>query len=132
MKALSIHPKYADEIARGVKDEEYRVWQTPHRGDLLICASTFNDGPNYVRGYALCVVNLSDIYKKYDEFTWYLDNVRMIEPFPVKGKLHLYDVDDSLIKPLLIKRKPASYDDARKLWLAHGLCSDDDKPRKRQ
>ena len=100
MKALSLHPMYAAEIAVGDKPEEYRTWQTPHRGDLLICASVYNDGWFYPRGYALCVVNLYDIKwsEENDCYAWLLKDIRPIVPFPVKGKLHLYDVDDKLIK----------------------------------
>lgn len=99
MKALSLHPMYAVEIAVGDKPEEYRTWKTDYRGDLLICASTYNDGWEYPRGYALCVVNLYDI-KWSDEndcYAWQLRDIRPVVPFPVKGKLHLYDVDDNLI-----------------------------------
>ena len=105
MKALSLHPMYAVEIAVGDKPEEYRTWKTDYRGDLLICASTYNDGWLYPRGYALCVVNLYDIKwsEKNDCYAWQLKDIRPVVPFPVKGKLHLYDVDDKLIK--LAKRK---------------------------
>ena len=56
MKALSIMPYYASCIASGEKVEEYRSWKTDHRGDLLICASSRNEGPDLVRGHAICVV----------------------------------------------------------------------------
>ena len=105
MKALSLHPMYAAEIAVGNKPEEYRTWETKYRGDLLICASQYNDGWEYPRGYALCVVRLAGIKPPDDEgiYAWQLENVRPIVPFPVKGKLYLYDVDDKLIK--FAKRK---------------------------
>ena len=61
MKALSIMPYYASCIASGEKVEEYRSWKTDYRGDLLICASSRNEGPDLVRGHALCVVELFDI-----------------------------------------------------------------------
>lgn len=32
-----------------------------------------------------------------DSYAWILDGLEWIEPFPVKGQLGLYDVDDSLI-----------------------------------
>lgn len=100
MKALSIHPMYAAAIAIGEKPEEYRTWKTPYRGDLLICASQYNDGWEFPRGYALCVVEMYDI-KWSDEhncYAWQLRNIRPVMPFKVKGKLHLYDVEDKLIK----------------------------------
>ena len=100
MKALSIHPMYAAAIAIGEKPEEYRTWKTPYRGDLLICASQYNDGWEFPRGYALCVVEMYDIKwsDKYDCYAWQLRNIRPVMPFKVKGKLHLYDVEDKLIK----------------------------------
>ena len=53
----------------------------------------------------MCVVNLYDIkWLEEDEcYAWQLKDIRPVVPFPVKGKLHLYDVDDKLIK--LAKRK---------------------------
>lgn len=100
MKALSIHPMYACDIATGQKLEEYRTWKTPYRGDLLICASQYNDGWCFPRGYALCVVELYDITwsDEYECYAWQLRNIRPVTPFKVKGKLHIYDVDDTLIK----------------------------------
>ena len=82
MKALSLHPMYAADIATGNKVEEYRTWQTNHRGNLLICASQYNDGWFFPRGYALCVVD-------------------------VVGMKQLDDVDDKLIK--VVKRKPDEF-----------------------
>lgn len=61
MKALSLHPMYAAEIAVGDKPEEYRTWQTPYRGDLLICGSVYNDGWFYPRGYALCCIHIERV-----------------------------------------------------------------------
>lgn len=100
MKALSLHPKWAAKIATGDKPEEYRTWKTSYRGDLLICASTYNDGWAYPKGHALCIVNLYDIKwsEENDCYAWQLKDIRPVVPFPVKGKLHLYDVDDKLIK----------------------------------
>lgn len=95
---------YAAQIAIGEKPIEYRTWKTPFRGDLLICASQYNDGWYYPRGYALCIVELYDITHNGDCFEWHLRNVRPVQPFKVKGKLHLYDVDDRLIKT--VRRKP--------------------------
>ena len=97
---------YAAEIAVGDKPEEYRTWKTDYRGDLLICASTYNDGWEYPRGFALCVVNLYDIkWLEEDEcYAWLLKDIRPVIPFPVKGRLHLYDVDDKLIR--FVRKKP--------------------------
>lgn len=66
---------------------------------MLICASQYNDGWCFPRGYALCVVDVFGM-KLLDDgtYAWQLQNVRPVLPFKVKGKLHLYDVDDSLIQ----------------------------------
>lgn len=41
-----------------------------------------------------------DIQKLGDRsFAWEIDNVKLIQPLPVKGKLHLFEVEDALIKP---------------------------------
>lgn len=112
MKALSLLPMYAEAIALGIKTIELRTWQTKHRGDLLICSST-NERASYRRystaGHAIAVVNLVDIVPYSPEhaaaadvepdfqgrYSWLLDNVRPIKPFPVKGKLNVFEVDAS-------------------------------------
>ncbi|MEG1344840.1 MAG: ASCH domain-containing protein, partial [Clostridia bacterium] len=108
MKALSIKPNFADSIACKQKTVEFRTWKTDYRGDILICSSS--SGRNcFVRGYAICVANLKsiEVYERKKHFkqlycdcspskpgyAWILDNIRIIEPVPVKGKLHIYDVD---------------------------------------
>jgi len=100
MKALSIQNPYATDILNGDKPIEYRTWQTSYRGDLLIVSSKNPKYKGMLSGYALCVVTLAGI-RESEEFEgyyeWLIENVRPIEPFPVKGKLNLYNVDDSLI-----------------------------------
>ena len=97
MKAISIKNPYATQILRGTKTIEYRTWKTEYRGDLLICSSANPQVPGMLSGSALCVVNLSKITGVDGDYEWHLTNVRKIKPFPVKGKLNLYEVDDSLI-----------------------------------
>ena len=122
MKALSIHAPYAFEIFTGQKVEEYRSWQTPYRGDLLICTSKRWYGADYLHGHALCIVNLYDIEKLGErDYAWLLKDVRYIEPFPVKGKLHLFEVDDDKIACLdeatFVKHKASSaYDRGCLVW----------------
>ena len=123
MKALSIMPYYASCIATGEKVEEYRSWKTDHRGDLLICASSRNEGPDLVRGHAICVVELYDITQKAPhDYIWHIRNVRFVEPFPVKGKLHLYDVEDDKIVYLTKGKgrlqRSYTYEEARNHWLS--------------
>lgn len=91
MKALSIYPEYATEIAMGLKTTEYRTWKTDYRGDIVICSSK-RPCPGTVAGHALCIVELADI-EEYGEkdFGWILKNPRMIKPVPVRGQLYLWD-----------------------------------------
>lgn len=104
MKAISIRQPYAHDIMCGLKTIEYRTWQTKYRGDLLICASQLPKVKNTISGHALCIVNLKDCakitldnYKEYGVdradvdgklYAWLLDDVRIIKPVPVKGKLN--------------------------------------------
>lgn len=106
MKALSIHPEYAMNIIKGLKTVEVRTWTTKYRGDLLICA-TAKKGKGLISGHALGVVTLVDVvpmkreYAKAamvspyeywgDCYAWILENPRPIKPFPMKGKLSLWE-----------------------------------------
>jgi len=111
MKALSIHPYFALEIFFLEKTVECRTWKTSYRGDILICSSAkkFKDT---IPGHALCVVRLKDIvpmkkehleaalmyedeYNR-NQYAWILDDVRVIKPFPVKGKLSLWECDHEI------------------------------------
>ena len=64
-------------------------------------------------GHAWCVANVIDCRpmrptdeagaccRYYDNlYVWHLADVRLVNPFPVKGRLGLFDVDDSLVKYL--------------------------------
>jgi len=121
MKALSVRQPWAFFLINGEKSIEWRSWQTKHRGDLLICASSrrtagidFPDiDPAEIKrlmplGVAIGVVSLVDVHPfgrkdisaaLMEEipdppgFAWMIENPRKIEPFPVKGKLHLFEVD---------------------------------------
>lgn len=98
MKALSLRSDYALDVLSGDKTVEYRSWSTNHRGDLLIC-STARKIPGTIPGHALAVVRIKDVKKLSErQYAWQLDNLRAIEPFPVKGQQHMFNVDDSLIK----------------------------------
>ncbi len=115
MKAISIRNPYAHFILCGEKEFEFRTWRTDYRGDLLICSSANPKIKNTICGHALCVVNLNDVVevtaKNYRDFdlddkpdgklyAWHLTDIRVIKPFPVKGKLNFFNVDDSLIEVL--------------------------------
>lgn len=116
MKALSVIQPWASMIASGYKTIETRTYKTNYRGDLLICASkTENpnfgdlDAATYPKGVTLCVVKLVDcvpmaaiheegarcaVYP--NAWAWILEDVRKVEPFPVKGKLGLFEVEVKL------------------------------------
>lgn len=104
MKAISIKQPWANLIASGQKTIETREWATPYRGKILLVSSKI---PKIEpAGCAVAVANLVDcrVMTKADEiaaqcsiypnaFAWVLQNVRAIEPFPVKGQLGVYEVD---------------------------------------
>jgi hypothetical protein len=120
MKAFSVKQPYASLIAEGKKTIETRKWQTKYRGDMLICASKKWDMSfkkevqnNLPLGVAIAIVELYDIrpmelideHDAYCEpypgaYSWFLRNIRPIEPFEVKGALSLFEVPDELIKEL--------------------------------
>ena len=121
MKALSVRQPWAYFLVTGEKAIEHRSWRTKHRGDLLICASSQRDSsidfpgidPGEIKemmplGVAVGVINLVDVREFTQNdlnaammeevteppgFAWVAENPREIEPFPVKGKLHLFEVD---------------------------------------
>lgn len=96
MRALALWPVYATAVAVGVKDTEYRTWKTPYRGDILICATAKNQGKEYPRSKAICIVELYDITENEEEpglYDWHIRNVRLIEPFDTKCKLNLYNLE---------------------------------------
>lgn len=111
MKALSIHPYFAMQIFFLEKTIENRTWTTNYRGDLLIC-STAKMYKGTIPSHALCVVTLKDVVpmkhehlkaaqmyeEEYnpDSYAWILENVRIIKPFSVKGKLSLWECDHEI------------------------------------
>lgn len=114
LKAVSMYPEWAMMVALGMKTVECRTWSTSHRGDLLVCSSSRrSDG--FVSGHALCVVDLLSVeafghrhmvaagFGPHDDvpdsaMAWLLGDVRLVRPFPVKGRLHLFDVPDDSIE----------------------------------
>ena len=104
MKALSIKQPWANMIANGEKTIETRKWPTNYRGKLLIVSS--KSPPIKLAGFALAIARVADCrpMTKEDEaaaccpvypgaFSWVLEDVQKIEPFPVKGSLGIYQVD---------------------------------------
>ncbi|MGN0600085.1 MAG: ASCH domain-containing protein [Oscillospiraceae bacterium] len=133
MKALSVRNPFAHFIFCGEKEFEFRTWKTDYRGDLLICSSAEPKIVNTISGHALCVVQLNEIfevtkdnYRKFGLYkrelpdgklyAWQLTNVRIIKPFPVKGKLNLFNVDDDLIEIIDDGSDHLSEEDAEKLF----------------
>ena len=104
MKALSIKQPWASLIASGIKTIETRTWKTDYRGPLLICSSKTPDiAP---AGQALAVAQLTDCRpmsvldegaarcRKYDgAYSWVLTDIRPIQPFAVRGRIGLFEVD---------------------------------------
>lgn len=133
MKALSIHPYYAMAIAAGAKEIEVRTWRTDYRGEILIC-STAKKYHGTIPGHALAVATIKDVVpfeKKHLEkalmlkedfkpglFAWVLENNRLIKPFPVKGKLSLWDfTEEEKIDFIPPEEWMAKYTDSEE-WIA--------------
>lgn len=70
-----------------------------------------NNNELLLEGYALCIANLYDVKKMtindeenaccklYDNaYSWYLKNIRLIEPIKIKGKLNLFNLEIETIK----------------------------------
>lgn len=104
MKALSVKQPWANLIASGDKVIETRNWATNYRGELLIVSSK---APRIEpAGYALAVASLVDCrpMTERDEpdaccpaypgaYAWVLENIRKIEPYPVRGRLGIFDIE---------------------------------------
>lgn len=146
MKALSIYSPYASAIANGIKIIELRSWRTSYTGKLLICSTKENSKckdmkDDFIFGKALAVVDLIgcepvqeqfldfalvdtddpeyDLNDYKDLYAWGLDNIKPIKPFDVKGKLRLFDVDESQIEYLDIdlEKNPSAL---QEYWLENG------------
>ena len=118
MKAISIKQPWASLAAAGHKTVECRTWKTNYRGELLVCSSKgdfeINDGMIAPGGMALGVVELLDIrpmtkkdlepaFLIEDEYenalkgyAWHIKKLYEIIPFPIKGRLNLFEVDHEL------------------------------------
>ena len=104
MKAISIKESWAELIASGRKTIETRTWKTKFRGDILIVASRKPVTKNSGKAIAIAeVYDCKPMEKRHEEEacceiydranSWFLRNIRRIDPFPVKGKLNIYEVD---------------------------------------
>ena len=103
MKAVSVRQPWANWIAAGHKTVEVRSWATRHRGDLLIVSA--RRPALEPAGFALAIVTLVDCRPMTEAdavpaccdafpgaWAWVLGNLRTLRPFPVRGRLGLYDV----------------------------------------
>ena len=117
IKAVSVWPEYAWQIATGEKTLEIRSLRTHHRGPLLICATKQpraqgDDGNDLPAGVALCVVDVIDcrpmepadvrpacVGHHPGHFAWVLaDPRRLPEPYPpVSGRQGLFSVPASIL-----------------------------------
>lgn len=105
-KALSVKQPFASMIAQGKKTIETRTWSTEYRGDLLIVSTQKPIIPGLPSGKALCIAKLVDCRPMLIEdeglarFQWYrgawawvLEDILPIQPFGVRGRQKLYDVE---------------------------------------
>ncbi|MFD1125880.1 hypothetical protein ACFQ22_11020 [Lentilactobacillus raoultii] len=106
MKALSIKQPYAWQIIIGQKPFEYRSW-LPGKVTtfLLVSAATpsaTDFGWGLANGLALAIISIGRVSreKHYGNYAWPVQVVDLVKPFPVKGRLHFYEVDDAKITRL--------------------------------
>lgn len=105
MKALSVREPWITLIAAGWKTIETRTWSTRYRGELLLCGSASPRGPR--AGLAACVAKLVDCRPLTDSkedsvgsltdlyagaMAWVFEDIRPVMPFPVRGKLGVFDL----------------------------------------
>lgn len=113
LMCLSIRQPFCEEILTGVKQAEYRSWNTKHRGPLLIHASksTAESGSKDLpRGVIVGLVDVAEVVHYYDDiggvgdlYAWCLRNPsRFVRPVPFVGKVGLFRVPISLVQDCLI------------------------------
>ena len=105
MKCLSVRQPWASMIACGKKTIETRTWKTSYRGDLLICSTKKPIIETLPLGVSLCVVDLYNCRdfvpgdegraccKWFPGYAWEIRNIRLVEPFEVRGKPAIFDLD---------------------------------------
>jgi hypothetical protein len=120
MKALSIKPPWIELIVEGRKTIETRTWRTGYRGPIVLCSSRsidqvaarhfgYNNGGVkrlMPLGHALAIAELIDCRTMNELdvalarcpfhpslYSWVLARIQPLEPFPVRGRLGLFEVD---------------------------------------
>jgi ASCH domain-containing protein len=104
LKAISLKQPWASMI--GKKTIETRTWPTNYRGRILIVSSLKPVIKSLPVGMALCTANLVDCRKMTSDdetaaccpvyekaWSWVLEDINPIDPFPVKGSQGFYEVD---------------------------------------
>lgn len=103
MRALTVKQPFAAQIAYGIKKIEYRTWKTDYRGPMLITASAapkslvLSTGQTIPSGCMVCVVELIKITGEEGDYKWHFKKPRPVVPARIKGKLQLWECDDSTI-----------------------------------
>jgi hypothetical protein len=121
MKALTVRQPWASLIVAGVKDVENRSRNTRHRGPLAIHVAQTRAADGSERGWqefrrlnldlqlgeVIGVVDLYDVVRDSpskwaipDSFHWLLRHPRRVKPVPLRGRLGLWDMDDSPLRPV--------------------------------
>ncbi len=112
MNALSVKEPWLSNIVEGAKTIETRTWRLPARflGQPLLLVGSKQPRGKY-SGLAACIVDVVDCRKMvvddqmsaqclvyHKAQSWFLQNIRKVEPVSIKGQLGIYQVDDSLIE----------------------------------
>lgn len=112
MIALTVRQPWAEQIAAGAKRAEYRSWRPRalRPGDrLLIVASAHrmrgHPGPY---GVAVCTVRYGGVMEldpcepsaEWGRWAWQLADPVRVAPVPIRGRLHTYEVPESMIRAL--------------------------------
>jgi len=93
IKTLSLHGVYLLDILAGRKTEEFRSRKWNLRGDLLLASSkkVLPDEKPALPGYAMAVVEIVGIHRDIlGDWVYEMNNVRAIQPFPIKGYAGIY------------------------------------------
>jgi hypothetical protein len=117
MKALSVKQPFASWLIEGIKLAEHRTYPAKFRGDVVIHSSKLPDA-EFCFEYGLdlsksdlfpfgCLLGIVEIYDCIDLglgiFAWKVRNPRLfIVPVPMKGRLGFWDVEDEIIKKLVV------------------------------